>query len=55
MNDATALSFPYGGGPVAFIALLRQLRDAGDFAGLELDGTAVRAADGARGTRDTDP
>ena len=47
MNDATALSFPYGAGPVAFIDLLRQWRMAGDFAGLELDGNAVRAADGA--------
>ena len=38
MSDTTALSFPYGPGPIAFIDLLRQWREAGDFAGLELDG-----------------
>ena len=37
-TDSTALSFPYGPGPVAFIDLLRRWREAGDFAGLELDG-----------------
>jgi cyclohexanone monooxygenase len=47
MDDRTAASFPYGAGPVSFIALLKQWREAGDFAGLELDGAPVRAADGA--------
>ena len=42
LSDATALSFPYGGGPVEFIELLRQWREEGDFAGLELDGIQVR-------------
>lgn len=37
-SDADARSAPYGAGPVEFITLLRQWRDAGDFAGLELDG-----------------
>ncbi len=41
-SEATALSFPYGAGPVAFIDLLRQWREGGDFVGLELDGTPVR-------------
>ena len=42
LSDALAQSFPYGAGPVAFIELLRQWREAGDFAGLELDGMPVR-------------
>ena len=41
-SDATAQSFPYGAGPVAFIDLLRQWREGGDFVGLELDGVPVR-------------
>ncbi len=44
-DDATALSFPFGPGPVAFIELLRRWREAGDFAGLELDGREITAAD----------
>ena len=40
--DTTALSFPYGAGPVAFIDLLRQWREGGDFVGLELDGAPIR-------------
>ncbi len=54
MDDRTASSFPYGGGPVSFIALLKQWRERGDFAGLELDGAPVRAADGARATETQD-
>ena len=42
LSDAVAQSFPYGAGPVAFIELLRRWREAGDFAGLELDGVPVR-------------
>ena len=37
-----AQSLPYGAGPVAFIELLRQWREGGDFAGLELDGVHAR-------------
>ena len=38
-SDAAARASSYGAGPVAFIELLRLWREAGDFAGLELDGT----------------
>ena len=38
LSEANAQSFPYGAGPVAFIDLLRQWRENGDFVGLELDG-----------------
>ena len=38
---------PFGAGPIAFIKLLREWREAGDFAGLELDGGH------ARGHKDT--
>ncbi len=41
-------SFPYGAGPVAFIELLRQWREQGDFAGLELDGRQLSAEEEAR-------
>ena len=34
----TSRAFPYGAGPVAFIELLREWREQGLFAGLELDG-----------------
>ena len=37
-----AQSLPYGAGPVAFIELLQQWRDGGDFAGLEIDGAHAR-------------
>ncbi len=43
LSAATAQSFPFGGGPVTFIEMLRKWRQEGDFAGLELDGAAVRA------------
>ena len=42
-SAAGALSLPYGAGPVAFIQLLRQWREDGDFSGLELDGAAAPA------------
>ncbi len=42
-SAAGALSLPYGAGPVAFIQLLRQWREDGDFAGLELDGARAPA------------
>lgn len=47
MSEATARSFPYGPGPVAFIELLIEWRKEGDFAGLELDGKPVRQTKGA--------
>ncbi|MBC7668568.1 MAG: NAD(P)/FAD-dependent oxidoreductase [Gemmatimonadaceae bacterium] len=39
----TARALPHGAGPVMFIDMLRQWRESGDFAGLELDGAPVRA------------
>lgn len=42
VSPQVAQSLPYGAGPVAFIALLRQWRDGGDFEGLELDGAHAR-------------
>jgi cyclohexanone monooxygenase len=33
---------PYGAGPIAFIELLREWREADDFAGLELNGGHAR-------------
>ena len=44
LSAATAQSFPFGGGPVTFIELLRKWRNEGDFAGLELDGVAARSS-----------
>ena len=38
----TARALPHGAGPVMFIDMLRQWRESGDFAGLELDGAPVR-------------
>ena len=35
LSDAEARSAPFGGGAIAFIKLLRQWREQGDFAGLE--------------------
>ena len=35
LSDAEARSAPFGGGAIAFIKLLRQWREKGDFAGLE--------------------
>ena len=42
-SDAAARSSVFGGGPVEFIKLLRNWRDQGDFAGLELDQPHARA------------
>ena len=39
----TARGLPHGAGPVMFIDMLRQWREGGDFAGLELDGAPGRA------------
>ena len=36
LSDAEAKSAPFGGGAIAFIKLLRQWREQGDFAGLEM-------------------
>ena len=44
VSPAVAQSLPYGAGPVAFIELLRQWRESGDFAGLEIDGPHAREA-----------
>ena len=40
--DRAARSMPFGGGPLAFIKLLEDWRDAGEFKGLELDGAPAR-------------
>ena len=40
LSDAEARSAPFGGGAIAFIKLLRQWRERGDFAGLETDSAA---------------
>ena len=37
--DADARAAPYGGGPVEFVGLLKAWREAGDMAGLELNGS----------------
>jgi cyclohexanone monooxygenase len=42
----TARGMPHGAGPVAFIDRLRRWREAGDFAGLELDGARLRLREG---------
>ena len=42
VSAQVAQSLPYGPGPVAFIALLRQWRDGNDLAGLEIDGAHAR-------------
>ena len=39
LSDAEARSAPFGAGPIAFVKLLRQWREQGDFAGLEVDGS----------------
>jgi cyclohexanone monooxygenase len=41
-SDASSRSASYGSGPVAFIKLLREWREEGEFTGLELDGKRVR-------------
>ena len=38
ISDADARAAPYGAGQVEFIELLKAWREAGDMAGLELDG-----------------
>ena len=43
LSAAVARSLPYGAGPIAFLELLRRWREEGDFAGLELDGAAIKA------------
>ena len=43
-SDKTWRSLPYGAGPVAFVQLLREWREQGDFTGLEVDGTPAPAA-----------
>ncbi len=42
----TAKGLPHAAGPVVFIDMLRRWREAGDFAGLELDGAPTRATEG---------
>ena len=42
LSDVEARSAPFGGGPIAFVKLLREWRDRGDFAGLEIDGSHAR-------------
>ncbi len=44
LTDVEARSAPFGGGPLAFVRLLRQWREKGDFAGLELNGAHARQA-----------
>ncbi len=44
LSDAEAKSAPFGGGPLAFIRLLREWREGGDFAGLEVDGSHALGA-----------
>ena len=41
-SDAAARSGVFGAGPIAFVKLLRQWREQGDLAGLELDGAHAR-------------
>ncbi len=43
VSEGLARSFPYGAGPIAFIRLVREWRDKGDMAGLELDGAHALA------------
>ena len=38
ISEADARAAPYGGGPVEFVGLLKSWREAGDMAGLELNG-----------------
>ena len=41
-SDAAARSSVFGAGPVVFVNLLREWRERGDLAGMELDGTHAR-------------
>lgn len=43
VTDASARSASFGAGPFAFVDILRAWREAGDFAGMELDGEHARA------------
>ena len=43
VTDASARSASFGEGPFAFVDILRAWREAGDFAGMELDGAHARA------------
>jgi cyclohexanone monooxygenase len=45
LSDAAARSASYGAGPIAFINLLRDWREEGSLAGLELDGAHARSKD----------
>lgn len=42
-SEVAARSGVFGAGPIAFVRLLKQWREQGDFAGLELDGDHARA------------
>ena len=42
ISDADARAAPYGAGPIEFISLLKAWREAGDMAGLEVDGRHAR-------------
>ena len=46
-HAAAAKSAVYGAGPIAFIRLLKEWREAGDFAGLELNGAHALYLEGA--------
>ena len=46
-SDAAARSSVFGAGPVAFVRLLRQWREQGDLAGMELDGAHAHGKDNA--------
>lgn len=41
-SPAADRNLPFGGGPVAFVNILKEWRDAGTFDGLELDGAPAR-------------
>ena len=45
-SDAAARSASYGAGPLAFVHLLREWRESGEFVGLELDGRHVAPKSG---------
>ena len=38
VSEAAARNVPFGGGPIAFVQLLREWREQGDLSGLEVDG-----------------
>ena len=43
VSAAAARNVPFGGGPIAFVQLLREWRDEGDMSGLEVDGAHARS------------